>query len=141
MKLLKSSAGKNLAKSKSASHFIFCGDSNQIVHPNFFSWSKVKTLLLENNAGHEAIQILHTNYRNSYAITEIANRILKIKQQRFGSIDKESNYLVTTQSQNSGEIYALSYQEKIIKELNQLSKRSTKFAILVMKLDFGQIAA
>ena len=25
------------------SHFILTGDSNQIVHPNFFSWSKVKT--------------------------------------------------------------------------------------------------
>ena len=23
--------------------FILCGDSNQIVHPNFFSWSKIKS--------------------------------------------------------------------------------------------------
>jgi len=32
---------------KKASHFILCGDSNQIVHPNFFSWGKVKSLLRE----------------------------------------------------------------------------------------------
>jgi hypothetical protein len=25
-------------------HFLLCGDSNQIVHPNFFSWSQVKSL-------------------------------------------------------------------------------------------------
>ena len=24
--------------------FLLCGDSNQIVHPNFFSWAQVKTL-------------------------------------------------------------------------------------------------
>ena len=24
--------------------FLLCGDANQIVHPNFFSWSKVKSL-------------------------------------------------------------------------------------------------
>ena len=29
---------------KMANQFILCGDSNQIVHPNFFSWSKIKTL-------------------------------------------------------------------------------------------------
>ena len=34
-----------IIKSLHHSHdFILCGDSNQIVHPNFFSWSKVKSL-------------------------------------------------------------------------------------------------
>ena len=27
---------------RQSQNFILCGDSNQIVHPNFFSWSKVK---------------------------------------------------------------------------------------------------
>ena len=29
---------------KRPGHFLLCGDSNQIVHPNFFSWSQVKSL-------------------------------------------------------------------------------------------------
>src|ERR1700677_2098480 len=124
-----------LSVCKNRKHFLFCGDSNQIVHPNFFSWAKVKTLLFQgkNDFQHETLKILHTNYRNAYAITEIANRILKIKQQRFGSIDKESNYLVTTQSKNPGEVYCLLHKEKILEEMNNLSKASTKFAIIVMK--------
>ncbi len=124
----------NLCKNRG--HFIFCGDSNQIVHPNFFSWAKVKTMLFEDesqSSRHETLQILHTNYRNSTAVTATANRILKVKQQRFGSIDKESNYLITTASHNQGEIYCVLHKEKTLQEINQLSKLSTKFAILVMK--------
>ncbi|HPB76892.1 MAG TPA: hypothetical protein PLY96_16785, partial [Chromatiaceae bacterium] len=30
--------------------FLLCGDSNQIVHPNFFSWAKVKTLFWRQQA-------------------------------------------------------------------------------------------
>jgi UvrD-like helicase family protein len=58
--------------------FILCGDSNQIVHPNFFSWSKVKSFFyLQEGAGTpaELIRILHTNYRSSPQVTELANRI------------------------------------------------------------------
>lgn len=120
---------------KNKGYFIFCGDSNQIVHPNFFSWAKVKTMLYSDRSEsqHETLRILHTNYRNSDEVTAIANRILKIKQQRFGSIDKESNYLISTQSQNPGEIYCALHKEKTLSEINQISKMSTKFAILVMK--------
>jgi len=115
--------------------FIFCGDANQIVHPNFFSWAKVKTLLFQalEESRHSLLQILHTNYRNAQKVTEIANRILKVKQQRFGSIDKESNYLMTPQSEQAGEIYCVLPQENALAAINQLSKLSTQFAILVMK--------
>ena len=77
-------------------NFLFCGDSNQIVHPNFFSWAKIKSLLYKDTVAldKDVLFLLTTNYRNSSSVTDIANRVLKIKQQRFGSIDKESNYLV-----------------------------------------------
>jgi hypothetical protein len=32
---------------KQGQQFILCGDSNQIVHPNFFSWSKIKSLFYQ----------------------------------------------------------------------------------------------
>jgi hypothetical protein len=53
--------------------FILCGDSNQIVHPNFFSWAALKTLFYENRlkASGEIIRILNTNYRNTPEVTQV----------------------------------------------------------------------
>ena len=71
--------------------FILCGDSNQIVHPNFFSWSKIKSFFYRQEGKtpqKDLIRILNTNYRNSPQVTEVANRVLKIKGARFGFIDQ-----------------------------------------------------
>ncbi|MCH9691465.1 MAG: AAA family ATPase [Gammaproteobacteria bacterium] len=121
-----------------AGQFLLCGDANQIVHPNFFSWSKVKTLFFENRSltdQSEAIQILHANYRNSPVITEVANRVLKLKHARFGSIDKESNYLVTSMGEQKGTLQLLQDSEFIRRDLDSKTARSTQFAVLVMHSD------
>ena len=68
-----------LKMKKENGSFLFSGDSNQIVHPNFFSWSGMKRMFFENQIGSGAIHILKTNYRNSVKVTEIANNLLKIK--------------------------------------------------------------
>ncbi len=120
------------------SHFILCGDSNQIVHPNFFSWSKLKTFFYQQE-GHTApadlIRILHTSYRNSPEVTEVANRILKLKSARFGSIDRESNYLVHSNAHNQGTVLLLADDPALTRELNQKTRQSTRFAIIVMHPD------
>ena len=120
---------------KQKGNFILCGDSNQIVHPNFFSWSKVKSLFYQENstAGKELIRVLSTNYRSSKPVTEIANRLLKIKNARFGSIDRESNYLIKPLDDNTGEIHLLGDKDKVKREINDKTKRSTRYAILVMR--------
>ena len=77
--------------------FLLCGDANQIVHPNFFSWSTLKSFFYQQEglaAPAELMRILHNNYRNSVNVTEVANRLLKLKHARFGSVDRESNYLL-----------------------------------------------
>lgn len=120
---------------RTSGQFILCGDSNQIVHPNFFSWSKVKSLFFEqqNLTGHgEVIRVLQSNYRNSPIVTGIANRILKLKQARFGSIDKESNYLVESIGKERGRLQLLNNNDKVKKELNNKTAKSTQFAVLVM---------
>ncbi len=120
---------------RTASGFLLCGDSNQIVHPNFFSWSKVKTLFFQNRgiAGQsEVVRVLNANYRNSPLITQIANRILKLKQARFGSIDKESNYLVTAISAKHGALQLLPDDDKTKYDLDAKTRHSTQFAVLVM---------
>lgn len=115
--------------------FILCGDSNQIVHPNFFSWSKVKSLFYRQQdlqGSDDLIRILNTNYRNSPQVTEIANRILKIKNLRFGSIDKESHYLVESNGHNQGEVLFLQDNDGIRLELDSKTRTSTQFAVIVM---------
>jgi hypothetical protein len=119
-------------------HFILCGDSNQIVHPNFFSWSKLKSFFYKQDgleAPAELIRILNTNYRNSADVTEIANRILKLKTTRFGSIDRESHYLVGSHADKPGTVLLLPDTEPITRELNQKTCQSTHFAVVVMHPD------
>jgi len=114
-------------------NFVLCGDSNQIVHPNFFSWAQIKTLFYKQDLKGDIIRILATNYRNTPEVTRIANQLLLIKNARFGSIDKESTYLVKPNSKHSGEVEFLENNPKIRAELNTKTKRSTKFAVLVLR--------
>jgi hypothetical protein len=113
--------------------FILCGDSNQIVHPNFFSWSQVKTLFYKQELKADIVRVLATNYRNTPEVTKIANQLLLIKNARFGSIDKESTYLVKSNSTHVGEVEFLENQPKIKSDLNKKTKRSAKFAVLVLR--------
>lgn len=125
-----------------AGQFILGGDANQVVHPNFFSWTHIKTLFYQDlNADRkEIIRVLHTNYRNSPQVTEIANRLLAIKNARFGSIDRESNYLVRCISENQGEIVFLAADAAVLKELNEKTRRSIRFAVIVPRQEDKALA-
>ena len=113
------------------SNFILTGDSNQIVHPNFFSWSKIKTYLYEQGTDNKLVKILQTNYRNSTQVVKLSNALLKIKNLRFGSIDKESNYLINTISAQKGEVILMQDDDKVKAELNRKTQNSTHFAVIV----------
>ncbi|WP_295385945.1 hypothetical protein [uncultured Thiodictyon sp.] len=115
--------------------FLLCGDSNQIVHPNFFSWSKVKTLFWNQQGDAsptELIRILNTNFRNSPQVTEVANRLLHIKHARFGSVDRESNYLVVSRGPSAGRVGLLADTEAVKRDLDRRTAASARFAILVL---------
>ena len=45
-------------------------------------------------AERQELRVLAANFRNGLEATRVANQLLKIKQRRFGSIDRESNFLV-----------------------------------------------
>lgn len=113
-------------------NFMLCGDSNQIVHPNFFSWTNVKTMFYKHDISGKNINVLRTNYRNSNDVTAIANKLLMIKNARFGSIDKESNFLVESLEENKGSVNFYVDSQNRRKQLNDSTKRSTKYAVLVM---------
>ena len=121
-----------LASLKNPSHFVLTGDSNQIVHPNFFSWSKIKSYFYHSGDGKDnPIKILRTNYRNSLNVVELSNNLLKIKNARFGSIDRESNYLVDTVSHEKGEVLLYANDDKKKQELNRRTQNSAKYAVIV----------
>lgn len=123
---------KTLAK---PGRFLLCGDSNQIVHPNFFSWSHVKGLFWKDPAlaERQELRVLTANFRNGLEATRVANQLLKIKQRRFGSIDRESNFLVQAVGAATGQVALVPDKDATKRELDQKIRQSTQFAVLVMR--------
>ncbi len=120
---------------RDARGFLLCGDSNQIVHPNFFSWAKVKTLFWkERGEGTPAdlIRILNANFSNSPQGPQIANRLLHIKHARFGSVDRESNYLVRSCGPSQGRVGLIQDSNQVKRDLDRRTAASARFAILVL---------
>ncbi|HCN67816.1 MAG TPA: hypothetical protein DIT03_05990, partial [Candidatus Accumulibacter sp.] len=120
---------------KKAGHFLLCGDSNQIVHPNFFSWSQVRSLFWKDPkiAERQQLRVLSANFRNGLEATRVANQLLKIKHRRFGSIDRESNFLVQAVGGDTGQVALIPDREATKRELDQKIRQSTQFAVLVMR--------
>lgn len=124
-----------LATLKKPGHFLLCGDSNQIVHPNFFSWSQVKSLFWRDPelARRQELAVLTANFRNGREATRVANTLLKIKHRRFGSIDRESNFLVDAIGGEAGEVVLMADKDAALRELDKSARQSTRFAVLVMR--------
>ena len=120
---------------KKPGHFLLCGDSNQIVHPNFFSWGQVKSLFWRDPqlAQQQELRVLTANFRNGTEATRVANQLLKIKQRRFGSIDRESNFLVQAVGGAAGQVALVPDKDSVKKELDRQIRQSTRFAVLVMR--------
>ncbi|MBP6504405.1 MAG: AAA family ATPase [Rhodoferax sp.] len=126
-----------LACLKAPGQFLLCGDSNQIVHPNFFSWAAVKTLfwtgLVGQAAQRQQLQVLQANFRNTQAVTRLANALLKIKQARFGSIDRESNFLVHSTSGEPGEVTLIQAKDAALRQLDAATRASARHAVIVLR--------
>jgi hypothetical protein len=79
------------------------------------------------------ISVLQTNFRNTQAVTGLANRLLRIKQARFGSVDRESNFLVRCASGAAGAAQLLKSDDKILRALNATSRASVRYAVIVLR--------
>jgi hypothetical protein len=123
-----------LAMLKEPDAFLLTGDANQIVHPNFFSWSKVKSLFYcqEEAAVRAPIHLLEVNYRSSRAVCDVANALLKVKNARFGSVDRESTALVRAASDRAGRVSGLIKKDAVLRELNQRTRGSTEVCVIVL---------
>ena len=126
-----------LALLKQPGQFILCGDSHQIVHPNFFSWAALKRLFWQGLAGDAAqrqpLQLLQANFRNTRAVTALANRLLLIKQARFGSVDRESSFLVRSTSAVAGEVRLLDANDKTLAQLDAATRQSARHSVIMLR--------
>ena len=123
-----------LATLREKESFLLCGDSNQIVHPNLFSWSRVKALFhAAAGEAFERIHVLSASYRNTRAVTALANRLLLVKQRRFGSIDRESNHLVDCVSEETGRVELVADGPTVRAEIDGKTRRSAKTAVIVLR--------
>lgn len=119
---------------KSTGKFILAGDANQIVHPNYFSWSKVKSLFWRGQADvHQRLHMLTVSYRNSPEVTTTANRVLRLKNLRFGAIDKESNLLMQAVGGIAGTVASLSANSTALRDLDQRTSQSTRVGVVVLR--------
>ncbi len=126
-----------LATLRDKRSFLLSGDSNQIVHPNLFSWARVKSLFYgegpRGDSPLDRIHILSANYRNTRTVTSLANRLLLVKQRRFGSIDRESNYLVECVSAEPGRVELVADAPAVRAEIDATTRRSARYAVVVLR--------
>ncbi len=120
---------------KPGARFIVAGDANQVVHPNFFAWAKVKSLFWRGAGFDEArdVSVLSMSYRNSNAVTAVANRVLKLKHARFGSVDRESTALMKSADSVEGDVACFATSSPAVAELDAKTSRSTKVAVVVLR--------
>jgi len=119
---------------KAKGAFLLAGDSHQIVHPNFFSWAALKTYFFqEDSRALERITVLRSNYRNARKVSELANRLLRLKQARFGSVDRESTYLVEPQGEREGRVVLHRAEADLLRELDRRTRQSAQVAVVVLR--------
>ena len=78
-------------------------------------------------------RLLRANFRNTRAVTALANRLLKIKQARFGSVDRESNFLVRSTSAVPGEVRLLDAKDRTLTQLDAATRQSARHAVIVLR--------
>lgn len=127
---------------KNPGAFVLCGDANQIVHPNFFSWSALKTLFFEHRGlmSGDYLRVLNTGYRNAPQITRLAGQLLKLKQCRFGAIDRESYWHPESRAVQQGDVILLPDTESVRQQFNEKTGRSVRHAVIVMHAEQKPLA-
>jgi hypothetical protein len=77
--------------------------------------------------------VLQANFRNTRRVTELANGLLKIKQSRFGSVDRESNFLVQSTSGEEGDVSLVPAKDAALKPLDAATRASVQHAVIVLR--------
>lgn len=134
-------------KNESKGNFLLCGDVNQVIHPSFFSLSKLKSFFCQNryivDQGSEVFYTLEKNYRNSEQVIELANRVLHLKNYCFASedkltINKGEAFFMTSDNKNTGNVSFVAKDKE--REMAKKVSESINWAILVLNDESKQDA-
>ncbi len=116
--------------------FLLSGDAHQLVHPNFFSWDGLHTMFYEQRvggSGRRITRLLCANYRNAAPITALANRVLRLKHLRFGSVDRESTRLARAAGPADGRVDLVGAEDRAVVELDEKTRESARAAVIVLR--------
>lgn len=121
---------KLIVESVKDENFLLCGDVNQVIHPSFFSISRLESFLRTGK-----VCVLEKNYRNSKEVIELANRILHLKNYCFAPEDKMKEeekrlFFMEGDTEDKGNIsfIAQDKKQKMAKEM----PKSINWAVLVL---------
>ncbi|MDR1139074.1 MAG: ankyrin repeat domain-containing protein [Rickettsiales bacterium] len=124
-------------KNESRSNFLLCGDVNQVIHPSFFSLSKLRSFLCEyiENKGSKVFYTLEKNHRNSEQVIELANRALHLKNYCFASEDKmtadeKEAFFTKSDTKNTGNVSFITKDKE--QEIAEKVPKSINWAVLVL---------
>lgn len=115
--------------------YVLAGDANQIVHPNYFSWAGIKSQFWRElgEVHDDQIRLLSASYRNSSAVVAAGNRLLRLKQLQFGSLDRESNQLMRAVGGVQGEVRSFTLNSSATAELDKKTSGSSRTAVVVLR--------
>ncbi|XCA36071.1 MAG: ankyrin repeat domain-containing protein [Wolbachia endosymbiont of Armadillidium vulgare] len=124
-------------KDESKGNFLLCGDVNQVIHPSFFSLSRLKSSLSNKYEKNQKLKLcnLEKNYRNSKQVIELANRILHFKNYCFASEDKMTEkekelFFMESDKENDGNVGFVAKDKE--QEMAEKVSGSTNWAVLVL---------
>ncbi|KAG8174186.1 hypothetical protein JTE90_005905 [Oedothorax gibbosus] len=125
-------------KDESKGNFLLCGDVNQVIHPSFFSLSKLKSFLSQNKyirQGSEVFYTLEKSYRNSEQVTEVGNRILHLKNYCFAPEDRITEeekklFFMESDTENRGNVCFVTKDKE--QEMAGKVPGSINWAVLVL---------
>jgi hypothetical protein len=86
------------------------------------------------------LYVLLANFRNTHRVTESANGLLKVKQACFGSVDRESNFLVQSTSGEEGDVSLVPAKDAAPKALDKATRASVQHTVTVLR-DENEAAA
>ncbi len=69
---------------RNPAHIVLTGDTKQSINPSGFRWEEVRRLFYERGLAVPEIHYLSLNFRNTGSIVQLANTLLRLKQERVG---------------------------------------------------------
>ena len=125
-------------KEENKHQFMLCGDINQVIYPGCFSMSSLNKFLTDNNhiyVHNNIFYFLQEDYRNSEQVTELAQRVLHLKNYCCGVEDKSlplEHLFIKSIPGNTGSIRFVTYSEVDIKTVIEENANfaSAEFAVL-----------